>query len=93
MHWGGVKAQVTYERPQEEEDQHAQENSPPFSRLLLPAPLPPPEPAPRTRTTCACVGADRGGPARRAPGASNQDPRVAASGWHAPGPLEADAEV
>jgi hypothetical protein len=46
VHWGGVEAQVTYERPQEEEDQHAEENSPPFSRLLLPAPPTPPAPAP-----------------------------------------------
>ena len=46
VHWGGVEAQVAYERPQEEEDQHAEENSPPFSRLLLPAPPPPPASAP-----------------------------------------------
>jgi hypothetical protein len=45
VHWGVVEAQVTYERPQEEEYHHAEENSPPFSRLLLPAP-PTPAPAP-----------------------------------------------
>ena len=47
VHWGGVEAQVAYERPQEEEYQPAEENSPPFSRLLLPAPAPAPSaPAP-----------------------------------------------
>jgi hypothetical protein len=39
VHWGGVEAQPAYERPQDEEDQ-AEEHSPPFSRLLLPAPQP-----------------------------------------------------
>ena len=37
VHWGSVEAQLAYERPQDEEDQ-AEEHSPLFSRLLLPAP-------------------------------------------------------
>jgi hypothetical protein len=47
VHWGGVEAQPAYERPQDEDDQ-AEENSPPFSRLLLPAPQPT-EPQPEVR--------------------------------------------
>ena len=39
VHWGGVEAQPAYDRLQDEEDQ-AEEHSPPFSRLLLPAPQP-----------------------------------------------------
>lgn len=46
VHWGAVEAQVAYEGPQEEEYQQAEENSPPFSRLLLPAPTPAPAPVP-----------------------------------------------
>jgi hypothetical protein len=45
VHWGGVEAQVAYVRPQDEED-NAEEHSPPFSRLLLPAPPPLPAPVP-----------------------------------------------
>jgi hypothetical protein len=45
VHWGGVEAQVAYTQPQDEEDQ-AEEHSPPFARLLLPAPSPLPAPAP-----------------------------------------------
>jgi len=45
VHWGGVEAQVAYVRPQDEED-NAEEHSPPFSRLLLPAPPPLPAPIP-----------------------------------------------
>jgi hypothetical protein len=38
VHWGSVEAQPAYERPQDEEYHVPEENSPPFSRLLLPAP-------------------------------------------------------
>jgi len=46
VHWGGVEAQPAYQQPQDDED-HAEEpeQSPPFSRLLLPPP--PPAPAPQ----------------------------------------------
>ncbi|KAI0251698.1 hypothetical protein BJV78DRAFT_418666 [Lactifluus subvellereus] len=43
VHWGGVEAQPAYARAQDEED-HGEEHSPPFSRLLLPAPAPAPAP-------------------------------------------------
>ncbi|KAH9979603.1 hypothetical protein BGW80DRAFT_607075 [Lactifluus volemus] len=49
VHWGSVEAQPAYASAPDEED-HVEEHSPPFSRLLLPPPPPPPPavPAPAT---------------------------------------------
>ena len=48
VHWGGVEAQPAYELPHDGEEDQAEEHSPPFSRLLLPA-TPPAEPEQEVR--------------------------------------------
>ncbi len=64
VHWGGVESQVAYAGPQDEED-HAEETSPLFAKLLLPAPPPPPPPVPQ-RDVRPERAARLAGPPRRA---------------------------